>query len=176
MVPIPILNLNNLKQSLIQHERKSIWDSHLVDFSFKQFSFKARCSLFMLSWITCIECSEVSVIGSLTKVDVKRPYHLLMFFFWWSLVQIFLLFIGSSEKYPRLAASSILLRHYICCTVEMGKYLVKKQVFPTILACVAFSREYFEWLTYIWFTVEFTEKIWRQVFLTQQWIRLVKVH
>ena len=56
---------------MIQRERKSLWDSYLVDFSFKLFSFIARCSLFILSSITCIECSEFSVVGSLTKVNVE---------------------------------------------------------------------------------------------------------
>ena len=30
------------------------------------------------------------------------------------------------------------------CTMETGRYLVKKQVFRTSFACVAFSREYFD--------------------------------
>ena len=33
---------------------------------------------------------------------------------------------------------------YICCTMETGKHLVKKQVFPASFPCVAFSREYFD--------------------------------
>ena len=75
--------------------------------SFKRLSFKVRCSLFILSGITCDECSEFLVIDSLTKVDVERSF---------------------TKIDRRLAASSIPFLHYICCAIKMGKYLVKKQV------------------------------------------------
>ena len=63
---------------------KSLWDSHLGEFSFRQFSFKARFFLFISSCNTYIEKSEFPVSALLIKVDVEGPltkigWHYLLF-------------------------------------------------------------------------------------------------